>query len=124
LATSSAEAPPSNFFPAGFAGGGVCETIVTEEEGALAETTLTCALFAIIIPLTLGFRTLTLPLSHEITALPETEIIAYWFSTGEVTVNPPSKDASVMFETLAHPSLSAIPGPVEPAPVSAAVLPQ
>ena len=76
------------------------------------------------IPLTFGFRTLKFPLSQEITALPDTDILASPFSTGAVTVSPPSNDASVMLETLDQPRRSATPGPVEPAPVSAAVLPQ
>mgnify|MGYP004097904009 CR=1 FL=1 len=94
------------------------------DDGASALTTLTCALLAIIIPLTFGFRTFKSPLSQEITALPETEILAAPFSTGAITVIPHSNDASVILETLGHPRRSATPGPVEPAPVSAAVLPQ
>ena len=41
LTTSSAEEAPSNFFPAGFAGGGVCETMATVDDGASALTTFT-----------------------------------------------------------------------------------
>ena len=76
------------------------------------------------IPLTFGFLTFMLPLSQEITAFPETETFAEPPSAGVVTVIPPAKDASVMLDTLAQPNLSATPGPVDPAPVSAAVFPQ
>ena len=58
------------------------------------------------------------------TAFPESETFAEPPSTGVVTVTPPANEASEMFDTLAQPNLSAIPGPVEPAPVSAAVFPQ
>ena len=98
--------------------------MVTVEDGASAVITLTCALFAIIIPFTFGFRTFMLPLSQDMTALPDTETLAEPASTGVVTKIPVSNEASVMLETLAQPSLSANPGPVEPAPVSAAVFPQ
>ena len=76
------------------------------------------------IPLTFGFLTFVEPLSHEITEFPETETFAEPPSAGVETVTPPPKEASVMFDPLAHPNLSTTPGPVEPAPVSAAVLPQ
>ena len=102
----------------------MCETIDTDDTGAATALTSTCAFFAIIIPLTLDFLTFVEPLSQLTTAGSVTEIIALPPSDGDVTVNPPSNVMSVMFETDPHPSLSARPGPVEPAPVSAADLPQ
>ncbi|CAI8168393.1 MAG: Uncharacterised protein [Methanobacteriota archaeon] len=64
------------------------------------------------------------PLSQLITAFPEIPTTAEPFSAGVVAVIPPSNATSITLETEAHPKRSAIPGPVEPAPESAAVLPQ
>ena len=60
--------------------------MVTDAAGASAVTTLTWALFAIMIPLTFGFLTFVEPLSHEITTFPETEIFAEPPSAGVVTL--------------------------------------
>ena len=99
-------------------------TILTVTAGALSLRTSTCALFAIIIPLTLGLRTLNAPLSQLITAGSGIETLAEPPSTGQVTFTPLSNEMSVILEMLAQPSLSATPGQVDPAPVSAAALPQ
>ena len=45
-------------------------------------------------------------------------------SNGQVTLIPFSNEMSVTLDILAQPSLSATPGQVDPAPVSAAAFPQ
>ena len=123
-ATVWAELAPSNFLPAGFAGGITWETTVTLAAGGLTALTSTCAFFAIMIPFTLDFLTLIEPLSQLTTAGRFSETIASPPSVGYETVNASANFTSVALDTDAQPSLSAIPGPVEPAPVSAADLPQ
>ena len=63
-------------------------------------------------------------MSHEITAGKETPITAFPSFSGATTEKPSSKFESVIFYTDDHPRCSATPGPVEPAPVSAADFPQ
>ena len=122
--TVSADCPPSNFLPAGFSGGILCDTMVTLEILGLTLLTSTCALFAIIIPLTFGFLTFMAPLSQLTTTGVATLIIASPPSAGAVTVSPSANVMPVTLETEAQPNFSATPGPVEPEPVSAEDLPQ
>ena len=75
-ATVWAELAPSNFLPAGFAGGITWETTVTLAAGGLTALTSTCAFFAIMIPLTFDFLTLIEPLSQLTTAGRFSETIA------------------------------------------------
>ena len=99
--------------------------ILTLDEGISDDITSTCALFAIMIPLTLGLRGLQNPLSHEITAGREIPVRALPVAAGTIASTPASSNSSpMMLLALAHPKRSATPGPVEPAPVSAADLPQ
>ena len=76
------------------------------------------------MPFTFGFRTLKSPLSHEITAGSGTLSLTLPPLPGATAEITSAKVAEMMFETDAHQSRSANPGPVEPAPVSAADFPQ
>ena len=101
-----------------------CETILTVDSLSCTSLTSMGAFFAIIIPFTFGLRTFEEPLSHEITAGRDTSMTAFPPSAGLLTVMVSPNFMSVTFETEHHPSLSATPGPVDPAPVSAADFPQ
>ena len=65
-----------------------------------------------------------LPLSQETTAGRGTLIRAFPPADGVTTESCSPNSTLVVFETEAQPSRSANPGPVEPAPVSAADFPQ
>ena len=71
-----------------------------------------------------AFRTLKLPLSQDTTAGSGTLRRTLPPLPGAVTERPPSKLAEITFEAEDQPRRSATPGPVEPAPVSAADFPQ
>jgi len=94
--------------------------MTTDDDGAVAVINSTCAFFAIMMPLTFAFRGLKSPLSQEITAGNGTLIFATPVSTGMETMTSLPNSAPMTFEALDHPRRSARPGPVEPAPVSAA----
>src|SRR6056300_1205657 len=96
----------------------------TAEAGTSIERTSTLAFLACMMPLTLGFLTLKAPLSQETTAGKGACTFAFPAPFGATTERPPSKEALMALEIEAQPSRSASPGPVEPAPVSAAALPQ
>ena len=76
------------------------------------------------IPLTLAFRGLKSPLSQEMTAGRGTLTFATPASTGMDTVTVSPNSAPITLDAFAQPRRSARPGPVDPAPVSAADLPQ
>ena len=81
--------------------------------------------FAIIIPLTLGLRISVTPLSKAKTQGAETATFSCPAELGRVAVNSPQSDeTSDTRVTEEAPIISATPGPVEPALVSAACFPQ